>query len=170
MRGGNSMQYEVVVDRLYSAFPRTEIDPKGAFLPWGTTYPDAEEFERHLKGKTWDNLDKNYLALRNDALGFLGTSHLILVLPAYMLALLQGLRPLSSLPRILMIILTKPETDEGLGKERFDALIDGLTEKQRAAIAASLAYFAETHGEKAMVEAATLALDKFWDQYLDKSV
>ena len=163
------MQYEVVIDRLRSAFPRTEIDPEKAFLPWGATYLDAQESERQLKGKTWDKLNTSYLALRSDALGFLGTSHLILVLPAYMMALVEGLRPLSSLPGILMIILTKPDpkTDDGLGKERFDALIDGLTEKQRAAIAVSLAYFEETHGEKAMVEAARLALDKFWGQYLE---
>jgi len=162
------MNHEAVINHLRLAFPAHKINSENAFVSWGATYLDAKEFSTHIDGKSWDELDVDYLAVREDSLGFLGTEHLIQVLPAYLHAIVEGISPTSTLADTLFMILTKPdpETDSNLGKERFEELINGLTDEQLVAIAMSLAYFTEHHKEEASVESATLALDKFWRQYL----
>src|SRR5207237_3837918 len=137
--GHMQTEHDQVLAELRAAFPATEIDSKDAFAAWGMTYLDGKEYMQQLSGKRWDELDRAYLELRSDALGFLGTAHLVAVLPAYLRELLEG-GPLSQVPGMLILILTKPgpETGSGLGKKRFDALSGALSEPQRAAVAAVL--------------------------------
>ncbi|VAW81824.1 hypothetical protein MNBD_GAMMA12-1992 [hydrothermal vent metagenome] len=162
------MNYEAVINQLCLAFPSHKIDSERAFTSWGATYLDAKEFKLHLDGKSWNELDVNYLEVREDSLGFLGTKHFTQVLPAYLQAIVEGISPLSTLADTLLMILTKPssETDSHLGEKRFEELVNELTDEQLVAIAMSLVYFTENHKEEASVESATLALDKFWRQYL----
>jgi len=72
-----------VLEQLHAAFPVEPIDFARAFDDWGTRYPDAERYARHLEGKTWEQLERAYIIMRADALGFLGTRELIAVLPVY---------------------------------------------------------------------------------------
>jgi hypothetical protein len=72
-----------IIEQLRSAFPANEIDSRGAFATWGATYLDGADYAKQLDGKSWSELDRSYLDRRSDALGFLSTTHLVAVLPAY---------------------------------------------------------------------------------------
>ncbi len=157
-----------VLHQLRDAFPPTTIDADSAFAAWGMTYSDGEAYAEQLNGKRWDELDRAYLDLRSDAIGFLGTAQLVAVLPAYLRELLEG-GPFSQVPDMLILTLTKPGPKIGsrLGKNRFDAMVNALTESQRAAVAATLVQFAKRYPETPHESAARLALDTYWDQFLD---
>lgn len=60
-----------------------------AFDPWGTTYPEVEPYTTQLDGKTSEELDRGWIVRRSDALGFLGTHHLVAVLPVYLRAMVE---------------------------------------------------------------------------------
>jgi hypothetical protein len=156
--------------RLRRAFPPTVIDGRDAFATWGRTYSDGDEYARHLEGKVWDALDRAYLDLRSDALGFLGTNHLAAVLPAYLRQLIEG-DGVSQVPDILLLVLAKPGPKQGspLGAKRFDAMVDALTMSQREVVAATLEQFAAMHPEDGQGFAAQLALDVFWDRFIKES-
>jgi len=156
-----------VLEKLRAAFPSTKLRSDGAFTSWGMTYPDAEAYGHHLDGKTWEQLDRDYLTRRSDALGFLGTQHLISVLPTYLWTLIEN-RSWTDLPDLLLTILAKPdETNDGLGHQRFGELIDGLSDAQRVAVAAVLWRFTQDHDEAGGVENAQRALDTHWKKYLE---
>ncbi len=151
-----------VLQQLRRAFSPTKIDADGAFAAWGMTYSDGEAHEEQLNGKRWDELDRAYLDRRSDAIGFLGTAHLVAVLPAYLRELLDG-GPFSQVPDMLLLTLTKPGPKFGswLGKRRFDAMVNALTASQRAAVAAVLVQFASRYPETPHESAARLALDTY---------
>jgi hypothetical protein len=158
---------EAVLDQVRAAFPTTEIPADDAFASWGRTYLDGEEYRAALKGKRWDQLDPAYIALRSDALGFLGTRALVAVLPAYLTALIeQGTA--SPVPGMLTLVLAPPdrETNNGLGKKRFGEFIEAMTGPQRAAAAAALLRFGERYPETLVGDAARAAFDGHWKAYL----
>jgi hypothetical protein len=157
-------QHSQIQDQLRAAFPRDPIVAAGAFASWGATYLDAVPYAEQLDGKSWDQLDRDYLAVRADALGFLSTRQLVAVLPVYLMLMLE--RPASDVPGMLMLILTKPDKQhKGLGKRRFTELVEALTATQRTAIAAALRQFAAEHPED---DAARRPLESFWDGYLPR--
>jgi hypothetical protein len=164
-----STEHDLVLDQLRAAFPATEIDAEDAFTSWGMTYPDGADYAKQLSGKRWDALDRAYLDIRSDALGFLGTAHLVAVLPAYLRDLLEG-GPFSQVPDMLLLILTKPGPKSGsrLGKKRFDALVDALSPAQRVAVASVLDRFAKEHPETPHESAARFALEVYWDQFIKR--
>src|SRR4051812_45928770 len=61
-------EHATVLEQLRAAFPAEPIDPARAFDDWGTTYPDADPYAKHLEGKTWEQLDRSYMITRADAL------------------------------------------------------------------------------------------------------
>lgn len=147
--------------QLRSAFPSEPIAADDAFTSWGATYLEAEPYAAHLNNKTWEQLDRAYLAQRWDALAFLSTRQLAAVLPAYLLKMLE--QPYSNLPGMVASVLTRPsEEDKGLGKRRFTALVETLAPPQRAAIAAALQQFVREHPDEESVRAAL----ESWDGYL----
>src|ERR1700760_1305111 len=82
-------EHATVLEQVRAAFPAERIHSAGAFDDWGTTYPDADPYAEQLEGKTWEELDRSYVIKRSDALGFLGTRHLVAVLPVYLSSLLE---------------------------------------------------------------------------------
>lgn len=163
---GGSMKHEksAFLDELQAAFPPEAIVAAGAFEQRGGTYPDGDEYARHMDGRTWEQLDQQYFARRSDALSFLGTRHLIAVLPTY-LNLLFILGPRSPVPETLLPLLTKPEaTKPKLGK-RFDELTDGLSAPQRTVVATALARFVAEY--PAYGPPAEVALDRHWNTFLE---
>lgn len=161
-RGGDMSENQAFESRLLVAFPAKPIVAAGAFSTWGATYLDAEPFAKQLDGRTWSQLDRAYLVKRWDALVFLSTRQLVAVLPAYLLAMLE--QPYTNLPEMLVSVLTKPtKVHKGLGKRRFNALVQALDDRQRAAVADALQQYARAHqGDSS----ALVALDSFWDAYL----
>jgi len=163
LRWGVKHEESPFLDELRAAFPPEAIVAAGAFEQRGGTYPDGDEYARQMDGKTWEQLDQQYLARRSDALSFLGTCHLIAILPAY-LNLLFVLGPRSPVPETLLPMLTKPEaTEPKLGK-RFDELTDGLSASQRTVVAAALARFVAKY--PAYGAPAQVALDRHWNTFL----
>jgi hypothetical protein len=158
---------DAVLEQIRRAFPSVEIQADNAFAQWGRTYLDVEPYQRELKGKSWDQLDRSYIVRRTDALGFLGTHHLVAVLPVYLQALIE-LDLESPVPGTLTLILAPPGPgkDSGLGVKRFGALVEALTGPQRAAVAAVLRRFGEKYPESSLAQAARDALDAHWDAYL----
>ena len=156
-----------VLEQLRTAFPVESISSAGAFDDWGTTYPDAEPYAQHLEGKTWEQLDRSYILLRSDALGFLGTRQLVAVLPVYLRSLLED-GVWSASGDMLILLLTKPGpgTKTGLKLPRFEALVAALTPAQRAAIAAVLCAFAATDEGGSLGDRARAALERHWNVYL----
>ena len=154
------------LDRLRVAFPSKEIPSEDAFAQWGATYLDRKPYMEQLRGKSWDQLDSAYMVRRSDALGFLGTRHLVAVLPVYLRALVE-VGPASPAAGMLTLVLTKPAVDtEGLGVERFNALVEALTAEQRAAVAHALRAFSDEHADSSLGQAARAALDSQWNTYL----
>jgi hypothetical protein len=154
----------VFFDELRAAFPNEKIVATGAFEQWGATYPDGVEYARHLDNKTWDQLDEQYFARRSDGLSFLGTHHLVAVLPAY-LKLLFVLGPMSPVPETLLPMLVKPDdTASKLGK-RFDEMTRALSLRQRAIVAAALARFLAEY--PAYGAPAQLGLDRYWNAFAE---
>src|SRR5262249_34960744 len=151
-----------------AAFPARPIDGKHAFVEWGTSYPDAPPYRQQIDGKTWDQLDRAYIIRRSDALGFLSTRELVDVLPVYLLSLL-GEGVWSPSAGVLTLILARPrppEKDDGLGVDRFNALVDMLTLAQREVIARALKVFGDTDANDRLGLAALAAFDDFWKQFL----
>lgn len=158
-RGRTSLQQ--IASDVRAAFPPLQIDGTEAFRERGRTYADASEYSRQLDGKTWEQLDARYLAQQSDALSFLGDRHWLAVLPAY-LNLLFVLGPMSLVPGTLILELTKPEA--GAAAREFEALVDGLTEIQRSAVATALRRFVTEYPHDG--ERAQIALDRYWSSYL----
>lgn len=156
-----------ILTQLRAAFPPKPIRSAGAFDDWGVTYPDAEPYAQHLEGKTWEELDRKYLITRSDALGFLGTRHLIAVLPVYLRSLVEE-GVWSSSADMLMLLLTKPDSEKKIGIKlpRFKALVSALTSEQCTVIAAVLCAFAATDEGGSLGEAARAALEHHWKVYL----
>lgn len=145
---------------LCRAFPAAPIDAAGAFDERGGTYPDAEEYEAQIAGKTWLQLDYEYIARRTDALSFLSTDQLIAVLPAY-LDLLLVLGPRSPVPETLLPLLTRPGSEQSAAGKRFGDLSHRLTEPQQRMVTEAVRKFATEHPRYA--EPAHRALESFWN-------
>lgn len=158
-----------VLDQIRSAFPPVPIFGSGAFAPWGNGYLDAAPYAEQLDGKTWEELDHAYLVRRSDALGFLGTEHLVAVLPVYLSALVRD-GVWSPAAGMLTIILTKPEprTNAGLGGERFAAFVEKLTPDQHSAVSAALGSLAAQDEGGDLGAAASAALEGYWAQHVDE--
>lgn len=150
-------------DELRAAFAPTPIVAAGAFDQRGGTYPDAEEYSRQIDGKTWEQLDQSYISRRSDALSFLGTDHLLAVLPAY-LDLLFILGPRSPIPETLLPLLRKPEGESSKAAKRFHEISEQLSSSQLAMVAAALKRFATDYA--AYAEPAQDALDRYWKTFL----
>ena len=155
------------LDGIREAFPPGPITGDGAFAPWGNGYLDAAPFQAQLDGRSWQELDREYLVRRSDALGFLGTRHLAALLPIYLRSMLEE-GVWSPAAGMLTLILRRPEagSDAGLGHVRFDALVGALASAQRCAIAAALHAFAMEDVDGDLGAAALAALDSYWAQYL----
>jgi hypothetical protein len=153
-------EHATVHDQLRAAFPAEPIDSARAFDDWGTTYPDAEPYARQLEGKTWEQLDRSYIIMRADALGFLGTRELVAVLPVYLRALLDD-GVWSPSADTLILLLTKPDPGKktGIKLPRFEAFVSALSSAQRAAIAAVLRAFVATDEGGSLGERARAALE-----------
>jgi hypothetical protein len=153
-----------LLEQLRAAFPVEPIRSAGAFDDWGTTYPDADAYAGHLDGKTWEELDRSYVITRHDALGFLGTRHLVAVLPVYLRSLVeQGVWSPSA--DTLVLLLAKPDAAKkaGIKLSRFEAMVAALTPAQRAVIAAVLSTFAATDEGGSLGEAARAAVEHAWN-------
>jgi hypothetical protein len=124
-------------------------------------------YKEQLEGKSWEQLDREYIVRRSDALGFLGTRHLIAVLPVYLRSLVED-GVWSPAADMMMLVLTRPlpAKDTGLGAARFDDLVDALTDAQRSAVASALRAFGEQDPDGSLGEAAHEALEGYWNAYL----
>jgi hypothetical protein len=156
-----------LLEQLRTAFPAKPIQSAGAFHDWGATYPDGEQYAKQIEGKSWLEVDRAYLLTRSDALGFLGTRHLIAVLPVYLRSLVEE-GVWSHAADSLVLLLTKPSADQktGITLPRFEMLVDALTPAQRTAIAEVLRAFAATDEHGSPGKRAQVALERYWKTYL----
>ena len=156
-----------LIEQIHSAFPNEPIESDGAFGKAGTTYPDATPYMKQIAGKSWAQLDREYIVRRSDALGFLTSRHLIAVLPVYLCALVED-GVWSPAVGMLMLILTRPVRGKhtGLGRAGFGALVETLTDEQRTAVACVLRAFSEKDPDGSLGKAARAALEDYWTTYL----
>jgi hypothetical protein len=160
-------EHATVLAQLRAAFPPEPIDAAGAFDDWGATYPDADPYAQHIAGKTWEEIDRSYIIMRADALGFLGTRHLVVVLPVYLRSLLEdGVWSTSADTLILLLTKPDPEKKAGIKLPRFEALVSALSSAQRAAIALVLRAFAAMAEGGSPGGRAGVALERHWNAYL----
>lgn len=138
-----------VLTQLRAAFPASPIDFTGAL----TGGLDEGAYRQHVQGKTWPELDRDYVASRSDVLSFLEPRHLVMVLPVYLQLLLEeGTR--TPVPDTLLLVLNK-ETEPRFGK-----IYKALDQLQRAAVHSTLDLFAASEtGQPA--EAARKASDNW---------
>lgn len=164
-------EHTYLLEQLRAVFPAEPIRAACAFVDWGMAYLDVEPYSQHIEGKPWEELDRAYMITRSDALSFLGTRHLIAVLPVYLRSLLEDSVGSPS-AETMIPLLTKPglEKKTGLKLQRFQALVDALTSAQRTVIAAVLRAFAtrdEYEGEYGSPgQAAIAALERYWETCL----
>lgn len=155
------MEKEDLVGQLRSAFPAERIDGDAAFANWGGSYPDASAYARAIDGKTWEELDEQYVVQRNDALGFLSTRELVQLLPVYRRSVVkEGL--MSPALDAVLVKLTRPTSEPA--RERFDAFVAALSVPQRKAIARTLRYIVEQDADGSPGRAARAALDEVWKE------
>ena len=160
-------EHTKILEQLRAAFPAKPIQAEDAFRERGATYLDAQPYMKQIEGKTWEELDRAYLVMRHDALSFLGTRHIVAVLPVYLRSLVEeGSR--SHATYTLLHLLTKrgPKKKPGISRLRFEALIGALTPAQRAVIAVILRAFAATHEDGSLGFAAQTAFEDHWKTYL----
>ncbi len=156
-----------LLEQLRAAFPAMPIQSDGAFSHWGGTYLDGKAYGEQIDGKTWQQMDRAYLVKRSDALGFLGTRHLVAVLPAYLCSLVEE-GVWSPAADTLMVLLSKPSREQktGIKLDRFEAFVAALTPAQQAAIAAVLSAFAATDPRGSLGQAAQTAFENHWKTYV----
>jgi hypothetical protein len=165
------MKHERLLNEIRAAFPAEAIVAAGAFEERGIAYCDGADYMDQMNGKTWEQLDPQYLARRSDALDFLGGSQLIAVLPMY-LQLLLVLEPTSPVPETLLPLLTKAEsTDEPVTlfewqTRRFEQLTRGLSDHQRRLVAMTLLRFIELYPTAAAP--ARRALERYWHTFVQR--
>lgn len=148
-------------EQLRAAFPAEPIDGEAAFAQWGGSYPDAEGYARAVDGKTWEELDADYIVRRNDALGFLSTRELIQLLPVYLRSLnTDGV--MSPAFDAVLVKLTRPTSEPR--RRRFDAFVAALTTAQREAIASTLRQISEEAPDDSPGRAARAALEDVWKE------
>jgi hypothetical protein len=139
-----------------------------SFEQRSSLYPDAAAYREQMEGKTWEQLDPVFFARRSDALSFLGTQHLVAVLPTY-LHLLIVLAPTSPVAETLLPQLTKPSPTDHAGHlfdelgRRFDELARMLSPQQSAVVAMTLRQFIEAAPGEA--ERARPALERYWHTF-----
>ena len=151
------------LEELRSAFPPERIHGADAFTKWGGTYPDAPDFAKAIDGKTWEELDREYIVRRHDAVGFLSNEHFVHVLPIYLQSIAdEGV--MSPALDTMLVKLARPNRAQT--RERFDALLAALTPAQRTVIAAVLARLAQEDADGSPGRAAQQALDETWRGYL----
>jgi len=162
------MKHEPLLDEIKEAFPPTPIVAAGAFEQRGIAYCDGMDYMRQMDGKTWEDLDPQFFARRSDGLSFLGTSHLVEVLPQYLLLLLV-FKPTSPVPETLLPLLTKPEPTGprahlfDWSMKRFEELTGALSDRQRTVVAAVLRKFIALYPNYA--DEAQPALDRYWHAF-----
>lgn len=160
-----TMQNTKLIEQIRGAFPTQPIHAEGAFAQWGKSYPDAPPYTEQVDGKAWDQLDRSYMVRRSDALGFLGTSALVAVLPVYLSALVED-GVWSPAAGMLTLILAKPPAKKAADTARFNELVETLNDQQRIVVAAVLRAFAETDEEGSLGRAARAAFDEHWATYV----
>ena len=74
---------------IIEAFPPTTLDARRAFGASGTSYEDAREFIDGTRGKSWPELDVEFLQTYRDAFHFLSAEAVAAYLPAYVVAALD---------------------------------------------------------------------------------
>ncbi|MGN6107639.1 MAG: DUF6714 family protein [Kofleriaceae bacterium] len=120
-----------VLARIRAAFPPTRIDFKGAL----TGGLDEGAYRKHVDGKTWQELDREYVATRSDVLSFLEPKHLVAVLPVYLQSLVEdGTK--TPVPDTLLLVLNRST------ELRFDKIVKALDEAQRTVVVDALELFA----------------------------
>jgi hypothetical protein len=121
--------------QIADAFPPTKLVAStfaGPHDVW-TSYPERNEFEAATDGRTWGDLDGAFVEAHFMALGWMTPSLFAALLPAYLLALVEG-QSQNELPDFVLSQLTRREGHEAA----YDARVAQLTEQQRAAVAAVL--------------------------------
>ncbi len=167
------MKHNPLFDDLCAAFPPHPIAATRAFEQRGIGYCDADEYRARMEGRCWDDLDPQYVASRSDGLCFLGDEQYRAVLPLY-LHLLIVFKPTSPVVELLIPGLTLPELTDRTShpdpvamfewrRERFEALVLGLSEAQKRILAATLLYFIELYPP--YHEPASVALDRYWRRF-----
>lgn len=154
---------QIIVEQLRSAFPAEPIRGDAAFSQWGGSYPDASPYEQAVDGKTWEQLDREYILRRHDSLGFLSTRELVQILPIYLLSIVEEGVMSPALDTVL-VKLTRPTREPR--RERFDAFVAALNGAQRTAIATVLRHLTEEDPDGSPGRAASDALDNFWKEHL----
>lgn len=149
---------------LSEAFPPEPMsDPamfeRSAAPMWGG-YLDAEAFESHVMGRSWDMLDSKFLEFHHDALAYLGADAFAAVLPAYLVALIRG-EALNMLPLFLLNSLRR-RTDPAWHPDIFDARVARLSEPQRAAVVHVLEVLARSDRHSHYRDWLEEALDSYW--------
>lgn len=166
-------------DQLRTAFPLRHLAIEGVFdesrYSFGSPIPGfkdyrevvreaADEYLRGIDGKTWEELDRPFLAKSVFELAYFSQRHFVEALPAFLNALIV-LDPTSYIPEYLIRVLTPPDPQSLLYERelaRFDRVptLDGA---QRAAVAATLRLFVTMFPHQSV--AATTALERYWQAY-----
>lgn len=141
-----SLDRDEVLARLREAFPAVPLDFQGAL----TGGLDEGAYRRHVDGKTWLELEREYVLSRSDVLSFLEPKHLVAVLPVYLRSLVEdGTK--TPVPDTLLLVL------ERASEPRFDKISRTLNDAQKTVIVEVLELFAaSTSGQPA--EAARRAI------------
>jgi hypothetical protein len=152
---------ETFAEQLRAAFPTEVIRGDTAFSVWGGSYPDADDYARAIDGKTWEQIDRAYVVMRNDALGFLSTRELVQVLPVYLLSLVEE-GVMSPALDALLVKLARPA--RGPRSERFEELVAALSGPQRDAVRTALRFITEQDPDGSPGRAALAALESSWKE------
>lgn len=146
-----NMYVRPLLDQIRAAFPAMTLQLAGAH----TGGVDGGEFHRHVDGKPWTDLDRAYIARRDDVLSFMATPHLVQILPAFLTVMVES-GSNTGVPDTLLPTLNRTQ-------KQFDELAAALTEAQRAAVIAVLDHVAAT--EEGKLAAAARAAGERWKRW-----
>lgn len=158
-----SESLKAALSELEAAFPATVLESERAFGEGGTTYLDGDKFVAGARGKTWRELDPEFLEYHHDAMGFLAPETLGAYLPAYVAAVARGGPAIRNLPTFLHGVLTRTSDPQ-----RFDTRIGRLSKEQLQAIAGVLVAIEASISNRLDKEEMTKVVDSYWRDLVGK--
>lgn len=148
---------KTALSQLEAVFPATVLESERAFGEGGTTYLDGDQFVAGARGKTWPELDPEFLEHHHDAMLFLVPETFGAYLPAYVAAVARGGPAIRNLPAFLRGVLTRTRDPQ-----RFDTRIGRLSKEQLQAIASVLVEIEASISSRLDKEEMAEVVDSYW--------
>jgi hypothetical protein len=146
-------------------FPPHPLDPTRAFDTPAGAYLNIAEFQRDSQGKSWDQLDLQFLRFHYDSLPQLSPSAFTDYLPAFLSITITDRARVDIIPAAVLASLT-PHLDDPKTAAQYDQRINALTDQQKMVVTRFIEYLSERETDRSDREHLEKLLQDFSKRYL----